>query len=511
MAGSYTPYHDFTLIAKRNIVAGEELLADKNRNHEPQHSVLLAQMLPSVEEYTRADEIVNELMTSNLDLTEAQWIDVLHRIQHEILGSIDRKIAKMLPKSYFELKRAHERGMARLHLRDRSLAWIQSNGQCLDSIREGESSIADAGRGAFATYQFSKGAVITVSPLVQISNPQVLEFRERNHTNPNATHQLLFNYCYGHRKSELLLCPTTQVALMNHDSKRANVEIRWARNENMKDYTAGTVEDLQVDPDDLASYNTRLMFQYVAIGDIQAGDELFLDYGKGWENALLDHIEHGASSLDDHLNVGSSVLNDKNSPIVLSDDESVKSYLYECQIYPNVKLTTADTHAWEEFASNRAIDESNWPPEFRAWYKDNDFVSWYPCKVIKVDEEQELYAIEMFVKPLIAFRVGRRYLKVPRDRIRFAERPYQSDIHLAWSFRHYIPIPDSIFPLRWRDDYQLAESWNLGKLSDARETALVAEDYERTLREVKCGLYIAKSNIPNAGRLTMCFQLFLVC
>jgi hypothetical protein len=51
----------------------------------------------------------------------------------------------------------------------------------------------------------------------------------------------------------------------------------------------------------------------------------------------------------------------------------------------------------------------------------------------------------------------------------------------------------------------------LGKLSDARETALVTEDYERTLREVKCGLYIAKSNIPNAGRLARGFQLFLVC
>jgi hypothetical protein len=105
----------------------------------------------------------------------------------------------------------------------------------------------------------------------------------------------------------------------------------------------------------------------------------------------------------------------------------------------------------------------------------------------------------MIIKPISARRIGCRYRNVPRNRIRFADGLYQSDQHLAWSFRHYIPIPDSIFPLRWREDYKTAKSWNLGTLSNIKPTNALATSYEKALREAKCGVYIAWSNIANAG------------
>jgi hypothetical protein len=90
----------------------------------------------------------------------------------------------------------------------------------------------------------------------------------------------------------------------------------------------------------------------------------------------------------------------------------------------------------------------------------------------------------------------RLLLNCPASRIRLVHAPYHSEQHLPWAFRHYLPIPDDIFPLRWRDDYRPGGFWNLGKVSKHDVTNF---DYEETIRSVDCGVYMAKSNIPNAG------------
>jgi hypothetical protein len=331
--------------------------------------------------------------------------------------------------------------------------------------------------------------------LVSITQQQVLEIQNAADKG-NATHQLLWNYCYGHRKAEILLCPTTQAAMINHDSGKTNVEIRWATKDG-KDYTVGSLDDLAVNQTEMESYNTRLMFEYVATRDIQAGEELYLDYGSEWEEALKEHVEHGSSQRDSRY-VPAKVMNEESRPIVKSVDSSMPNHSLECNIYPNV-FAPPDSSGWEEFTSNQAVDKNNWPPNFKAWYKYNDFAAWYPCRVIEANSQRGVYDIEMMIKPISALRVGRRYRNVPRNRIRFADGLYQSDQHLAWSFRHYIPIPDSIFPLRWREDYKTAKSWNLGTLSNIETTNALVTSYEKALREAKCGAYIAKSNIPNAG------------
>jgi hypothetical protein len=133
MAGSFSAYHAFTLIAKRDIVAGEELFVDKTRDSLVPHP--LFQVMPTAEHYEKADEIVHELASSGMDLTQAQWTDVLYRIKEEIMSSIsvpnDKQVASLLPNSYLELQRAWEVGTARSVLRDdhqSGLDWIQSNG-----------------------------------------------------------------------------------------------------------------------------------------------------------------------------------------------------------------------------------------------------------------------------------------------------------------------------------------------------------------------------------------------
>jgi hypothetical protein len=388
-------------------------------------------------------------------------------------------------------------------------------GHCMDYVRGGKSTIEHAGSGAFATRDFSSGSLITSSPLVQISNKTAMEIHSTN-DGSNATQQLLFNYCFGHRRSPQLLCPTTQVALINHDPKRANVAIRWKRrsfsSSSKNDYTLEPVEELVVNNGDLASYNTRLVFEYVAIGDIKAGDELFLHYGEEWDGAMKEQykqrmVKSEARCAEDRQSCSVEYpdsTNEENRTVAASDDvPNLQQGRYECLVYPNLRFQ--QTAGWEEFTANRNVaDQEAWPEKIRILYRDSQFAAWYPCKVVKLDNERMVYNVETYSKPLGLNAVGRRYLNFPRDNIRFSEGPYQSDQHLAWSFRHYIPIPNSIFPLRWRDDYQPAAGLSLGRLDQVEATREHEEDYERSLRDVKCGLYIAKSNIPNAGTIFSC-------
>ena len=367
--------------------------------------------------------------------------------------------------------------------------------------------------------QIADKAVLDISPPLDVS-------ADSDNNNQNSTKQLLINFCFGHRKSKMLLCPTTHAALINHhhgdgDSKGAdkytkkpNVAIRWWRNRknNNPDLTAGPLDGLGVNSTDLKSYNSRLFLEYVALADISEGDEILLDYGKEYEDALSNHIGHGTLSTDEDEEqqyVAASKLMENASsnriPVIPggvgNHGASIvhQSHIYECEIYPNVKIYPNPT--WEEFSSNRNVDKRNWPSEYVAFYKGNDFASWYPCQVVESNTATNMHSIELFVKPLTTTTriVGRKYRNVPGNRIRIADGLYQSDQHLKWAFRHYLPIPDSIFPLRWREDYQTANSLNLGSLTELKGTAELEKDYEDSLRQAKCGLYLAKSNIPNAG------------
>lgn len=384
-------------------------------------------------------------------------------------------------------------------------------GQCIDTIKQGTSTLADAGRGAFATRDFSKGSIVTVAPLVTI-NDKKLAMQTNNRTSALpwevSPQQLLLNYCFGHAKAELLLCPASHAAMINHDPKEPNLEIRWARTgQREHDYTSGLKQELlEMDSNDMQSYNSKIMLEYVAIGDIRAGEELFLNYGQEWEDALQNHLAHGVSKAADVELVSAKQLNQENATLEVSTSEAMKNHSYLCSIYPNVKIGEVNAN-WEEFSSNRAVDKASWPTDLKALYQHNDFAGLYPCRVVEADNIQKLYSIEMFIKPLSRNFVGRRYHNVPRNRIRFSDNLYRSDQHLSWAFRHYIPIPDSIFPLRWRDDYKPASYWSLGKDARVQGTQNIAEGYELAARNAKCGVYIAPSNIPNAGKCSL-FQSY---
>ena len=100
MAGSFTAYHSVGLRAKHPIRKGEELFVASKHAINSNSSTITDQ------HYETAQLMVNDLERLE-NITAAQWSDLLYKIRQTMT---DQKIASLLPKSKYELKRAVDLG-----------------------------------------------------------------------------------------------------------------------------------------------------------------------------------------------------------------------------------------------------------------------------------------------------------------------------------------------------------------------------------------------------------------
>lgn len=515
-AGASTSYHDFSFIAGDVISAGQEIFVPPGDGWLSFYDSEKDQRVsvPLKHDYESADAIVAKLAEfrkNYTNISEAQFLDILYRMKNEVIQKRNN-LQHLIPDSIEGLHDAASKGTARTMLNERKLDWLKSNGKCLDNIRPGPSTIPGAGRGAFATRFIPEGSVIAPAPLVQVMDREA--FNLESNYRDNSTKQLLLNYCFGHRKSSLLLCPTTSVTLINHSRDRLNAVYNWStspmrnRVDQEKNYLTGSLDEIRPDPNDRSSFSTKLMLDFVATRDIQPGEEIFIDYGEEWETAWEEHIQQWEKPDNADTYVPASVLNSNESPILLSDDPSQVNHWYLCRIELFAREDIIGENVPEEdFKANPSMDVQFWEERVRLLYGNNNHITWRPCDVTAVDPKNNLFHTIVYTKSPYEnqeFGIIRRFKNVPRSAIRFADLPYHSDQHLATAFRHYISVPDGLFPLKWRDDYVSADSVRLGATNEgtnlySEENREALREYEKGLQEAKCGVYVAPSNIPNAG------------
>ena len=190
----------------------------------------------------------------------------------------------------------------------RSIDYLQKYGKCIDHIINKQSTIDGAGHGGFAKRDLPTGTVITGTPLIHFPNINkwfnMYDYQYcdngqmvRNLTNGPYGQQLLLNYCFSHPETTVVVCPygsginyinhagtttATNGGGAQHADNVANVKIQWSKNGT----TNHNDDWLVKTPKEMIDYNytTHLAFDYIAIRDIQEGEELFLDYGNDWEN-----------------------------------------------------------------------------------------------------------------------------------------------------------------------------------------------------------------------------------
>jgi SET domain len=273
---------------------------------------------------------------------------------------------------------------------------------------------------------------------------------------------LMLNYCYSHRDSNVLLLPIgLGVNAINH-SPTPNAYLRWktsafGSSQSLLRETPHEIlavsASMEVGPD-----SDQLWIEIVAMKQINAGDEVFLDYGADWQRAWEQHEKTWSSQLEpEELSYVSAAtyLNDHpNDPIPTQGEQSAATF-------PD-NLRTACI-----FRSSEDAYDAEAPPtvEYTANLHSSPFCL-RPCDILEripsSDNESSaawLYTAQVYNRPSITDSGhpcgllpagGLRVSNMPSAAVTIVDKPYTNDALMRQAFRHEIGVPpEGFWPANW--------------------------------------------------------------
>jgi hypothetical protein len=460
-AGAATTYRNSCFQANQDIEPGAEIFLDYGSNWFKGRAEEIG-IIPLRKDFAKADTLLNKFWnvtggSIDTELAKSTW-DLIWLYLND-----KPRVAAAMPKDIADVQCAIETGTAKRSHPNRmqSLEWIEENGQCLDNINPAHSTVDQAGGGAFATRRMGKGQIIAPMPLLHFRRHQ-LEVYDSAHVDhydgdvrKSGRSQIILNYAYGHPESSLLLFPYSPVVnYVNHDATKFNAELRWS-----SAFANHHTDWLDRTPDDLESEaHAGLVMELVATREIQAGEEVFLNYGPAWEQAWQDYVKNewrpspadkayvSATQLNLNVRVLKTRTELQGDEVASSDLANVYMVCYIQLINEQVGIDGKEKFDWKFYPS--LAEEA-----------DNAF----PCDVVErktsetpnnlgdngsnnaVDSTTYTVVLKRDVLDLI------RVEGIPRAAIRFVDQRYTSDLFLPTAFRHAIDLPDHMVPAAWRD------------------------------------------------------------
>lgn len=500
-AGSFSPYHNRRYRATRKIQPGAELYLNYGEDYFASRPHTYG-FLPLAENYQQADELLYAYRNLTLKLTTAIKTCSADEIGNEKnegnnstaaptcgLNQVDPYKAISISEDLYKLMKEQstiwteartinalpentelidpllqDGGTSMWHYNNsiRDLTWLEEHGQCMDTIRDGDSTIPHVGRGAFATRFIPKGGLVGPAPLLHLPDRNILAMYSgqeeedgtlhRNVSNPIHT-QLLINYCFGHSESTLLLCPYGLLtSLINHHPTKPNAKIQWSREMRHPEWKTLPVDTWG------NIYHNGLSFDFVALRNITEGEEIFIDYGPEWEAAWQEHVVKYDPPQKDYI--PAFELNERK-------DLNIRTNLEEPS-YEDVGLKL--------FCREQALIEAGYTQfgNLADDYEDDETSALYHCRVTERFDDQT-YSVAIFShyqdqdgnEILVDDKEEEDddknddddsnavYNPVPsivsRDVFFFKDDYYMRDHHQRWSFRHAMMIPGDIFPTAWKN------------------------------------------------------------
>ncbi|KAL7492322.1 hypothetical protein ACHAWT_001474 [Skeletonema menzelii] len=418
-AGAFTGHYNRLAHASEDIRAGGELFVSYGENWFVTRENYMG-LIPAGEDFEVGEEFVKKvgLLFQSLSVGNEVQADIWTMIINSPYKS--RPLAA-LPKTYDAAIRAIDVGITQTEEEQaiHSLEYLEQHGKCLDHIQPKNSTIPHAGRGAFATRFLPKGTVVSSAPLIHIPDRDILimyadsdDGETRDPSKPIGQ-QLLLNYCWGHSSSSLLLCPYSHgTPFINHDGKDPNVKIQWMENDKRYHNSSWLNEPVSFFD---SVWTTNLMFEYVALRDIQDGEEVLVDYGREWEEAWNDHVKAWKPD-EDYVSP-----HDLNTNL----DLPLKTHEEGASMY-----TTIDGFHTDARNGERKIHRIR---ARRPYQKNQDDGFVYDLEVIGSGNQVK------------------RVNGATRSQMHFFHKPYEADIFRKGSFRHEMMIPDEMFPSAWRN------------------------------------------------------------
>jgi hypothetical protein len=420
-AGAVTTYRAAKTIVDRKIPAGGEVFVSYGDIYFSARPHLFGENLPLSRSFREAYVLLKR--TEAFDFTPLH--DAILNIR-EIWKSTSRVI-NALPPNHGDLNLALEKGVEEIYQKNatRSLEWLWEHGTCVDHTSYMPSTIAGSGEGAFAKRRLPKGTVITGSPLWTFEDDGYLNLGDDGEYDRSHMKQILYNYCFGHETTSLLFLPYASAGALyiNHGSeKKANVGVQWANPGKLRhdpslfDLSPDQIMDKQNGP--------QLGIEYIALRDIEEGDELFLDYGDKWEEAWDEHVKNWRPVKDNTI---ASDWNAAGEPIRTKEEEILNPYPASINLRCHSDLLSQDESKWTEMEWSR---------------HESGKIYGHSCEVLERSPDNSTY--------LVSFETESRE-NVPRKALYFLDSPHKSDLFLENAFRYTIQLPDEMVPEAWRN------------------------------------------------------------
>lgn len=263
--------------------------------------------------------------------------------------------------------------------------------------------------------------------------------------------QLLINYCYGHPESSMIFFPSgSGSSLINH-SKEPNAKMVWS------DHPAHQRHWYTLTPEELLSQETLyigLLIEIVALRDIVPGEEIFINYGSEYEEAWEKHVKQwegmvAAGTLPNEWPTRALDLNEEYKGKVFKDKEQLKRESYPSNVMLKC-FVQVSPDAKPEKVNGKTVREWAEPPTgaFDSDTLEDCIVETYE----KTDDETSGLMPYNYTVTLLKDKQATLIQKVPHRAFVFVDKPGTSDQFVPNPFRHYISIPDDVFPQGpWRD------------------------------------------------------------
>eukprot|EP00537_Pseudo-nitzschia_pungens_P000950 CAMPEP_0172359572 /NCGR_PEP_ID=MMETSP1060-20121228/3762_1 /TAXON_ID=37318 /ORGANISM="Pseudo-nitzschia pungens, Strain cf. cingulata" /LENGTH=661 /DNA_ID=CAMNT_0013081281 /DNA_START=149 /DNA_END=2134 /DNA_ORIENTATION=- len=470
--GAYSNYYNLEVASTEVIPAGREIFMQFGENWESEAG---EKESLNKKDYERVDQTI-EKMVQFFDKHDGKLDDESRKKIYEFLKA-DVMIAaageekafqikNMLPEDPSDLKAILERGGSftmKAPGATRSLDWLEENGLCMDMIKPGPSTIPYAGRGAFANREIKEGTLVAPVPLIQLPDEAVLnmypletivhnaeEVEEDSSVEPEYLWlrdsddsigiQLLMNYMYGHPESSMLFFPVGAVAsYINHAPSKDKVNAKMVWSEHPENHRDWLDEVLQ-------PFNKMggLVIEIVATKDIEEGEEVFIDYGREWQDAWDRHVENWNKDKENSWPIRALDLNEEHrtKPFRTIEEEPYpEDVMMKCFLMvkkPDGDEVEVDSlgrkiRIWSESESGKTNLVSN---------------NLFDCKIESHKETPTGHSYSILWDSGKSITVVKG---VPHKAIVFLDRPGESDQNIWNSFRHYISMGE-IFPTLWKNN-----------------------------------------------------------
>ncbi|KAL7554351.1 hypothetical protein ACHAWF_017807, partial [Thalassiosira exigua] len=495
-AGASTPWFNRTSAANQDTAAGSELFVDYGSNWFQSREEF--QLVPVDESYFKAQNFLKkygrllagsdepeDLAEDKMPLDEESRKDLWEIVKTFPYPTREREA---LPRSHEDAVRAIHGDIQVIEKENsiRSVDYLKDHGKCVDNIVPGPSSIPHAGRGAFATRFIPRGGLVAPAPLVHIADKATMNmYAETVGPHGNmvrdeeklVSRQIILNYVFGHPNSTVLLFPySSNVAYINHDVAKYNAELRWATNTpwfHHEDWLNKSVEFLE------HQGSSGLMLEFIALRDIQPGEEVLINYGDEWQKAWDEHVKNwkpiAPESDFNNLTLWTEVKKNTyggkegyyRAETLNKDMKSPLRTMYEQEKNPLPYSVAIQCIANVNHDAQYLFAPRSTPYFYREW---RQHMHYQECQIteryLKEDDMEDSETEEdshnwMYTVTIVAEKnlpwmeesitENHRIYDVPRNAIEYKDVPYTSDIFLKNAFRHEMHLPDEVFPIAWRN------------------------------------------------------------